>query len=246
MLSAPCEYVFRPVLFFFSSRRRHTRFDCDWSSDVCSSDLDYFSSDSLAVDDQLVDVNPGQRLFPGIADVSVPVRAVRTAHRGRATERKTIERLARAPENRDGHELGEHVVDLQGHHRPVTLEEQLPADLERDRRRRVKRAILLWPDRGRRGLPQCPPRSPLHPRYPKPEPQHCPGVPLHPPLLLRTRRDFGTALLMPSDTRASRALIQTTSRLSPLSTSPARGHRPRGGSPRADRPIRAVGSSTCV
>src|SRR5688572_6039102 len=26
--------------FFFSSRRRHTRFDCDWSSDVCSSDLD--------------------------------------------------------------------------------------------------------------------------------------------------------------------------------------------------------------
>src|SRR2546430_6143547 len=23
---------------FFSSKRRHTRFDCDWSSDVCSSD----------------------------------------------------------------------------------------------------------------------------------------------------------------------------------------------------------------
>src|SRR5256886_5637627 len=27
------------ISFFFSSRRRHTRFDCDWSSDVCSSDL---------------------------------------------------------------------------------------------------------------------------------------------------------------------------------------------------------------
>src|SRR5205085_7257398 len=27
------------IQFFFSSRRRHTRFDCDWSSDVCSSDL---------------------------------------------------------------------------------------------------------------------------------------------------------------------------------------------------------------
>src|SRR2546430_9450343 len=26
-------------VFFVSSRRRHTRFDCDWSSDVCSSDL---------------------------------------------------------------------------------------------------------------------------------------------------------------------------------------------------------------
>src|SRR5690606_40112197 len=28
------------VRFFFSSRRRHTRFSRDWSSDVCSSDLD--------------------------------------------------------------------------------------------------------------------------------------------------------------------------------------------------------------
>src|SRR5260370_41031633 len=27
------------IVFFFSSRRRHTRFKCDWSSDVCSSDL---------------------------------------------------------------------------------------------------------------------------------------------------------------------------------------------------------------
>src|SRR2546430_15713852 len=30
----PCAFV------FFTSRRRHTRFDCDWSSDVCSSDLE--------------------------------------------------------------------------------------------------------------------------------------------------------------------------------------------------------------
>src|SRR6266481_8970088 len=27
------------IVFFFSSRRRHTRWNCDWSSDVCSSDL---------------------------------------------------------------------------------------------------------------------------------------------------------------------------------------------------------------
>src|SRR2546430_7724413 len=33
-LNTVCEHY-----FFFSSRRRHTRFDCDWSSDVCSSDL---------------------------------------------------------------------------------------------------------------------------------------------------------------------------------------------------------------
>src|SRR5438477_3781353 len=30
-------YLF--YIFFFSSRRRHTRLTCDWSSDVCSSDL---------------------------------------------------------------------------------------------------------------------------------------------------------------------------------------------------------------
>src|SRR2546430_8977394 len=46
--SAGCGYV-----FFFSSRRRHTRFDCDWSSDVCSSDL--------------IGCTPG-REFPGLAD----------------------------------------------------------------------------------------------------------------------------------------------------------------------------------
>src|SRR3989475_969875 len=33
--------------FFFSSRRRHTRFDCDWSSDVCSSDLVRLATSSL-------------------------------------------------------------------------------------------------------------------------------------------------------------------------------------------------------
>src|SRR5690242_20823278 len=33
------ELVFLWFFFFFSSRRRHTRLTCDWSSDVCSSDL---------------------------------------------------------------------------------------------------------------------------------------------------------------------------------------------------------------
>src|SRR5438132_2732565 len=31
--------LYRFFFFFFSSRRRHTRSLCDWSSDVCSSDL---------------------------------------------------------------------------------------------------------------------------------------------------------------------------------------------------------------
>src|SRR5476649_2998370 len=34
-------------LFFFSSRRRHTRSLCDWSSDVCSSDLDLRQRDLI-------------------------------------------------------------------------------------------------------------------------------------------------------------------------------------------------------
>src|SRR2546430_7394217 len=34
-------------IFFFSSRRRHTRFDCDWSSNVCSSDLTLLLRHSL-------------------------------------------------------------------------------------------------------------------------------------------------------------------------------------------------------
>src|SRR5438445_10800047 len=33
----------RVRLFFFSSRRRHTRYWRDWSSDVCSSDLKNFA-----------------------------------------------------------------------------------------------------------------------------------------------------------------------------------------------------------
>src|SRR5690606_40514190 len=32
-------WIFSYTFFFFSSRRRHTRFSRDWSSDVCSSDL---------------------------------------------------------------------------------------------------------------------------------------------------------------------------------------------------------------
>src|SRR5256886_9048192 len=46
-------FIFYSFFFFFSSRRRHTRFDCDWSSDVCSSDLGRsdaaFSGSAVAV-----------------------------------------------------------------------------------------------------------------------------------------------------------------------------------------------------
>src|SRR5256885_6540841 len=38
-LNVPSDNHERLGLFFFSSRRRHTRLQGDWSSDVCSSDL---------------------------------------------------------------------------------------------------------------------------------------------------------------------------------------------------------------
>src|SRR5947209_10127716 len=38
--------------FFFSSRRRHTRYWRDWSSDVCSSDLLYFVQTKVAAADK--------------------------------------------------------------------------------------------------------------------------------------------------------------------------------------------------
>src|SRR5437764_4867581 len=39
-LGVPASAPSRSLAFFFSSRRRHTRSIGDWSSDVCSSDLD--------------------------------------------------------------------------------------------------------------------------------------------------------------------------------------------------------------
>src|SRR5256886_9632237 len=37
-------------VFFFSSRRRHTIFDCDWSSDVWSSDLAPMTNENKAIE----------------------------------------------------------------------------------------------------------------------------------------------------------------------------------------------------
>src|SRR6266853_1246318 len=67
-------------IFFFSSRRRHTRFDCDWSSDVCSSDL---PSSAAKYNALLNTVKPlGEELAPVVGlmsvtrTVPVPVRSV--------------------------------------------------------------------------------------------------------------------------------------------------------------------------
>src|SRR5260370_32672905 len=48
----PCSVLL--LIFFFSSRRRHTRFKCDWSSDVCSSDLSSRGGTTCSLGDPLL------------------------------------------------------------------------------------------------------------------------------------------------------------------------------------------------
>src|SRR6266487_3745133 len=65
--------------FFFSSRRRHTRWTGDWSSDVCSSDLD-----RLAGADDLLLVLKGGRCVLVAEDIEVglPGQLLRGTARG--------------------------------------------------------------------------------------------------------------------------------------------------------------------
>src|SRR5256885_6512281 len=49
MYFVACRMSMSVVVFFFSSRRRHTRLQGDWSSDVCSSDLIYHSPEEFAM-----------------------------------------------------------------------------------------------------------------------------------------------------------------------------------------------------
>src|SRR5260370_33745516 len=67
---------------FVSSRRRHTRFKCDWSSDVCSSDLGSFRA------------HAGMRRVPD-ATAGTGAR-IAAADAGDAGRRRTTPRAARA------------------------------------------------------------------------------------------------------------------------------------------------------
>src|SRR5690606_39563855 len=62
--------------FFFSSRRRHTRFSRDWSSDVCSSDLEgrrqeVSTFSFVDVEPALTDVGGTVLAEPGVASSAV-------------------------------------------------------------------------------------------------------------------------------------------------------------------------------
>src|SRR2546427_925568 len=77
--------------FFFSSRRRHTRFDCDWSSDVCSSDLAASSNASRRLAAS-VNLPPSQGWTPADA---LLLAAVELRAHGHPTEGDTVLAQAR-------------------------------------------------------------------------------------------------------------------------------------------------------
>src|SRR5688572_22585230 len=95
------------VPFFFSSRRRHTRFDCDWSSDVCSSDLTPQVVDGGVVRDLeepvrelalrgLVAVETAERLHEGVLSQVLGQRPV-AHHTGDEVEHRTLEAVDQLP-----------------------------------------------------------------------------------------------------------------------------------------------------
>src|SRR5437763_17212450 len=95
--------MFQICFFFFSSRRRHTRYIGDWSSDVCSSDLVFCRLIATAAADKKARgiVRLDIRQKTSIADYFVICegdtdRQVRAIKIGRASCRERVERLARA------------------------------------------------------------------------------------------------------------------------------------------------------
>src|SRR2546430_7395599 len=94
-----CEHVYS---FFFSSRRRHTRFDCDWSSDVCSSDLPARSvnardlhADAIAKSQRRSAALAAQR---GVLVAQLPplALAARAAQRARRSEERRVGKECRS------------------------------------------------------------------------------------------------------------------------------------------------------
>src|SRR5690625_7832035 len=78
------------LFFFFSSRRRHTRWPRDWSSDVCSSDL-VGKEDELINYDEIAEV--AEREKPKMITVGASAYS-RVIEIGRASCRERVELLA--------------------------------------------------------------------------------------------------------------------------------------------------------
>src|SRR5690606_1850416 len=66
--------------FFFSSRRRHTRFSRDWSSDVCSSDLYYPPNGVFSHQDSGKKNTPANNLSPGVPFYGDIIASISNCH----------------------------------------------------------------------------------------------------------------------------------------------------------------------
>src|SRR2546427_6624081 len=99
------------LFFFFSSRRRHTRFDCDWSSDVCSSDL----LDARPHGGRDVEGQAGRVEVAFLEVIGAALANPRLGVRIRGRTRTDADALARAFAGGTGHDgrSGEHTSELQ-------------------------------------------------------------------------------------------------------------------------------------
>src|SRR4051794_41800760 len=81
------------AVFFFSSRRRHTRWTGDWSSDVCSSDLSRFSREvAIGSLDAFWPTRPiALRTRSGLRATSIPATTA-TPESGRDSVERSEER----------------------------------------------------------------------------------------------------------------------------------------------------------
>src|SRR5438445_13356887 len=98
------------IFFFFSSRRRHTRYWRDWSSDVCSSDLAFGREPRMDRRAHHVDAEHDERIEVVIERIAERRREEHRARRtrlvvvvhddeiGRASCRERVEILVRAVE----------------------------------------------------------------------------------------------------------------------------------------------------
>src|SRR5436189_4867401 len=97
----PASEPARAPAFFFSSRRRHTRYIVDWSSDVCSSDLE--DSAHKAKDDGRIYM--AQQYIVLISNVNAEVHRIRARFKREAIaslrkETKQLKDEARAKQER--------------------------------------------------------------------------------------------------------------------------------------------------
>src|SRR3979411_3552714 len=91
--------------FFFSSRRRHTRSSSDWSSDVCSSDLDVVLGlvdrakrrEPVVLADRVQLVEIGRASWRERGEMSVVAGSLKKKKRNEAQSRSENEREVRQP-----------------------------------------------------------------------------------------------------------------------------------------------------